>query len=174
MVLTGIIFFHIYCDLFLKEHLPRTQEKLERDCLGHHCERSLKFCDWPSTKVRLFLLTGEVGIVNVRGCVCIGIWVDSLIILSTLSKVLRSFWKFAEISKKTSILISLYRWAENQRFIEFLLVTNTDIHRFLYSLIECLEVNLMYITSLWYYSKLLLEKAKKPGRYEVAMHTVFF
>ena len=46
----------------LKEHLPRTQEKLKRDCLEHHCERSLKFCDWSSTQVSLFLLTGEVEI----------------------------------------------------------------------------------------------------------------
>ena len=28
------------------EHLPRTQEKLERACLEHHRERSLKPCDW--------------------------------------------------------------------------------------------------------------------------------
>ena len=58
----------IYCSLLLEEHLPRNQEKLERDCLEHHRERSLKFCDWPSTQVSLFLLTGEAGIVNVQGC----------------------------------------------------------------------------------------------------------
>ena len=44
--------------LSLKEHLPRTQEKLDSDCLEHRCERSLKFCDWSSTQVSLFLLTG--------------------------------------------------------------------------------------------------------------------
>ena len=36
----------IYYGLLLKEHLPRTQEKLERDCLEHHCKRSLKLRDW--------------------------------------------------------------------------------------------------------------------------------
>ena len=41
----------IYYGLLLKEHLPRTQERLERDCLEHHCERSLKFFDWSSTQV---------------------------------------------------------------------------------------------------------------------------
>ena len=53
----------------LKKHLPRTQEKLERDCLDHHYERSLKFCDWSSTQVSLFLLTGEAEIVNVQGSI---------------------------------------------------------------------------------------------------------
>ena len=28
--------------LIVKEYLPRTQQNLERDCLEHHCERSLK------------------------------------------------------------------------------------------------------------------------------------
>ena len=32
---------HIYSGLLMKEHLTKTQEKLERDCLEHHCERSL-------------------------------------------------------------------------------------------------------------------------------------
>ena len=54
--------------LVVKEHLPRTQEKLELACLEHYCERSLKLCDWSSTQVSLFLLTGEVGIVNFQGC----------------------------------------------------------------------------------------------------------
>ena len=55
----------IYYGLLLKEHLPRTQERLEHDCLGHHCERSLKLCDWSSVQVSLFLLTGGAGIVNI-------------------------------------------------------------------------------------------------------------
>ena len=54
--------------LLLKEYLPRTQEKLERDCLEDQCKRSLKFCDWSSTQVSLFLLTGETEIVNFQGC----------------------------------------------------------------------------------------------------------
>ena len=32
-----------FCDLLLKDHLPRTQERLEQDCLELHCERSLKY-----------------------------------------------------------------------------------------------------------------------------------
>ena len=52
----------------LKEHLPRTQEKLEGACLDHHCERSLNLCDSSSTQLSLFLLTGEAGIVNIQGC----------------------------------------------------------------------------------------------------------
>ena len=55
----------------LKEYLPRTQEKLEQDCLKHHCERSSKHCDLSSTQVS-FLLTGEAGIVKSRVVVCIG------------------------------------------------------------------------------------------------------
>ena len=47
----------IYNDLLLKEHLPETQERLERYCLEHYCERSLKLCDWSSIQVSLFLLT---------------------------------------------------------------------------------------------------------------------
>ena len=65
---SGMLCLQIYYGL-LKEHLPRTQEKLERDCLEHHCKGSLKFCDWSSTQVSLFFfLTGEAGIVNVQGC----------------------------------------------------------------------------------------------------------
>ena len=55
--------------LLLKEHLPRTQETLERDCLEHHCERLLKLCNWSSIQVSFFtLLTGGDGIVSVLGC----------------------------------------------------------------------------------------------------------
>ena len=43
--------------LAVKRAFTRTQEKLERDYLKHHCERSLKLCDWSSTRVSLFLLT---------------------------------------------------------------------------------------------------------------------
>ena len=60
--------FRIYYGLLLKEHLPRTQERLERDCLDHHCERSLKLFNWPNIQVSLFLLTGGAGIVNIQGC----------------------------------------------------------------------------------------------------------
>ena len=68
MAFTGMLCLQIYYGLLLKEHLPRTQEKLERGCLDCHCKRSLKLCDWSSTQVSLFLLAGEAGIVNVEGC----------------------------------------------------------------------------------------------------------
>ena len=55
----------IYHGLPLKEHLPKTQEKLEWGCLEHRCERSLKLCNWSSIQV-LFLFTREAGIVNVQ------------------------------------------------------------------------------------------------------------
>ena len=51
--------------LLLKEHLQRTQVKLEHDCLEHHCERSSMLCDWSSTQVSFFLLTREAAIVKV-------------------------------------------------------------------------------------------------------------
>ena len=54
--------------ILLKEHLSRTQQNLKRVCLKQHFERSLKLCDWSSTQVSLFLLTGEAGIMNVEGC----------------------------------------------------------------------------------------------------------
>ena len=60
--------FSIIYGLPLKEHLPKTQERLEQVCLEHHCERQLKLCDWSSTQASLFLLTGEAGIENVQGC----------------------------------------------------------------------------------------------------------
>ena len=68
MAFTSMLCLQIYCGLLLKEQLPRTQEKLERDCLEHHCERSLNLCDWSSTQVSLLLLTAEAGIVIVQGC----------------------------------------------------------------------------------------------------------
>ena len=36
----------IHHGLLLKEHLATTQESLERDCLGHHGEKSLRLYDW--------------------------------------------------------------------------------------------------------------------------------
>ena len=45
MAFVNMLCLQIYYGLFLEEHLPRTQEKLERGCLEHHCEKSLKFCD---------------------------------------------------------------------------------------------------------------------------------
>ena len=68
MAFTGLLCWQIYCGLLLKEHLLITQENLESDCLEHHCEKSLKFCEWSSAQVSLFLLKGESGIVNVQGC----------------------------------------------------------------------------------------------------------
>ena len=65
---TGMFFLQIYDDLLLKEHLPKTQEKLERAYLESHRERSLRLCGWSSTQVSLFLLAREAGIVNVQGC----------------------------------------------------------------------------------------------------------
>ena len=71
-------------------------------------------------------------------------------------------------------MIYIYWWAENQIF-KILFFSNTDTHRFLrlYSLIECLEVNRMYVTRFWFHSKLVLEKAKKPACYELAIHVFF-
>ena len=37
-------------DLLLKEHLPKNQKWLERDCLMHHCQRSLRLSNWSSIK----------------------------------------------------------------------------------------------------------------------------
>ena len=42
MAFTGMLCLKIYYGLLLKEHLSRTQEKLERDCQEHHRKRSLK------------------------------------------------------------------------------------------------------------------------------------
>ena len=68
MVFAVMSCLQIYYGLLLKQHLQRTQEKLERNCLEHHCERSLNLCDWSSTQVSLLLLTAEAGIVIVQGC----------------------------------------------------------------------------------------------------------
>ena len=58
----------IYYGLLLKAYLSRTQERLERDCLEHYCERSFKLCNWSSFQVSLFLLTGGFIIMNFQGC----------------------------------------------------------------------------------------------------------
>ena len=73
-------------------------------------------------------------------------------------------------------MIYIYTWAGNQIFLTISLFWNTDIRRFLWldSLIECLQVNRMDATSFWFHSRLLLEKAKKPVSYELAMNMLFF
>ena len=55
MTFTGMLCLQNYHGLLFKEHLTRTQEKLERACLEHHCEESLKLFDWSSTQVSFFL-----------------------------------------------------------------------------------------------------------------------
>ena len=73
-------------------------------------------------------------------------------------------------------MIYLYRWAENEIFLKTLFFSNTDNRRYPrhHSLIECLQVIWMYVTIFSFHSKLVLEKAKKPASYELAIHTVFF
>ena len=56
MAFTGMLCLQIYYGLLLKEHLPRTQKKLERACLEQHCEGSLKFCCYSTTQTSLFLI----------------------------------------------------------------------------------------------------------------------
>ena len=59
----------IYYGFLFKEHLSRTQERLESDFSEHCCERSLKLLTGRVFKeVGLFLLTGGAGIVHVQGC----------------------------------------------------------------------------------------------------------
>ena len=93
-----------------------------------------------------------------RAVVYIDTWVDKLATLSTMTQGhLQTIWKFAKISRKVSVLIYLYRWAENEIFLKMLLFSNTDIHRFLwlYSLMECLQFSRMYVTSFSFHSKYL-------------------
>ena len=71
MVFTGMLCLQIYCGWLLKEFkkiYQKLKKSFKRDCLEHHCERSLKLCDWSSTQVSLSPLTGKAGIVNVQGC----------------------------------------------------------------------------------------------------------
>ena len=39
MAFAAMLSLQIADDLLLQDHLPRTQEKLECDCLENHCER---------------------------------------------------------------------------------------------------------------------------------------
>ena len=44
MAFTGsYAFLGVLLWLVVREHLPRAEERLEQDCLVHHCERSLKY-----------------------------------------------------------------------------------------------------------------------------------
>ena len=52
----------IYYGLFLKEYFPRTQERLERDCLEHYRERLSSH--WSIIQASLLLLTGEAEIIS--------------------------------------------------------------------------------------------------------------
>ena len=96
-----------------------------------------------------------------RAVVYIDTWVDKLAILSTMTQGhLQTIWKFAEISRKVSILIYLYRWAENEIFLKILLFSLiftifTDFIHWLYSLIKCLQFSRMYVTSFSFHSKYL-------------------
>ena len=154
-----MLYWQIYDGLLLKEHLPRTQEKLGLECLEHNCERSIKLCDWSAIQLSLLLLTREAGVVNVY-----------LSWLSTLSRYTAT--KPGVISNPFK---SLRKIPAGQIFLKTLFFSTTYFCKFLrpYLFLDCLQANRMYVTSFWRYSKLVLEKATKSASYELAIHTVF-
>ena len=107
------------------------------------------------------LLTGEAGIVNVQGC---GMrwylsW-QAQIRRHRARSYLQSFWKFEEISRKVSILIYLYRWAENQIFLKIVFSKTLMFTGFfvffhysnVYKLFECMLLVFDFIAN-WYLKK---------------------
>ena len=123
----------VYYGLLLKEHLPRTREMLDRECLEHHCERSLKLCNWASIHVSLFiLLIGGAVIVNVQGCGMNWYLTSYLARLSTLTQT----------HSPSPILFKVcrhFKEGQNKIFLRNSFFSNSDIHKFFYSFIGCLQ-----------------------------------
>ena len=119
------IYYGLYCGLLLKEHLPRAQKKLERDCLGHHCKRSLKLCDWSCTQVSFLLLTAEAGELTK----------DTGTEPGTISNHFESLQKLGRLAFSFTYIDEL-----KIKYFFFLFFSNADTHRFLWfcSLIESL------------------------------------
>ena len=67
-------------------------------------------------------------------------------------------------------LIYLNGRAESEMHLSGLFLAGADICGFLYSSIGCLQVYRVYITSFWFHSKLVLQKAKKPKKQPVRQH----
>ena len=96
--------------------------------------------------------------------VCIGTLTSHLSqVPPILFKVCRNFKEGHHIDElKNKYSLKLY-------FSQTLIFTGF----FDFSLIKGLQLNRMYVTSFWFHSKLVLEKAKKPASYELPIHTFF-
>ena len=155
--------------------IPRTQENLERDYLENHCERSLKLCDWSSNQVSLFLLTEEAEVVNIQSCGMHWYLSYKTKYTDTEPEAIPNQLPL-KFQGRLAFWFTYIGELKIKYFLKILFLSNTDIHRFLwlYSLIACLQINRKYVTSFWFHSKLVMEKAKKPASYELAIHTVFY
>ena len=65
------------------------------------------------------------------------------------------------------------RCAENKIFLKTSLSSNTDIHRFLYWPIKCLQVDRMFVTGFWFHDK-LVKKAKNIAVNYTYSYTINF
>ena len=108
--------------------------------------------------------------------VCIGVWVGWLAALGTLARgqapssvLLVVCADFGE-GQGFGTLIYLNGRAESEMHLNGLFLAGADICGFLYSSIGCLQVYQVYITSFWFHSKLVLQKAKKPTKQPVRQH----
>ena len=135
---------------------------------------------WLVKYLSLFLLTGEAGIVNVQGC---GMhWYLSWLASQTMCidtesgtisrhfEILQKFWE------RSAIWFTYIDELKIKYFFKFY-ISQTLIFTGFFdfnSLIECLKVNRVYVTSFSFHSRLVLEKQKKPASHELAIYAVFF
>ena len=146
----------------MKQHLPRTQEKLERACLEQHCDRSLRFCDWSRLK---FVFIDR----RSWNSECPGLWYHWYLswlasqttcidtesgTISRRFEILQKFWE------RSAIWFTYIDELKIKYFFKFY-ISQTLIFTGFFdfnSLIECLKVNRVYVTSFSFHSRLVLEK----------------
>ena len=150
MVFTGMLcrFAICYDSLLLKRACTRNSRKLMAETWLFAHKSSWKLC---------YGMTGETEIVNAQGSDKDWYLTSWNKYTDTKSCHLWSLWKFREFSRKVCILIWLHRCTENQIFLKNSLFSNVDIHMFLYWFVECLQLNRMCITSIWFYRKLVMK-----------------
>ena len=78
--------------------------------------------------------------------------------------------RFCLVCKIHKMAVKNWKHAEN----DLCSLKFSNMYRVFVIFRPILTANRMYLTSFWFHSKLVLEKAKKPANYELAIDTIFF
>ena len=179
MAFAGMLFLQIYQVLLVVERAFTKNSRKTGTCLfGAWLWKIIKAL-WLVKYSSLILLT-EVGIVNVQGCGmhwCLSRLASSTKHTDTEPSAISNRFKSLQKSQWRSAFWFTYTDEQTIKyFLKFYfpqILVSTGFFDFIHESNVYKLCNRMYVTSFSFHSKLVLEKAKKPASYELAIHTVF-